>query len=63
MKTTIEYLAGHVDVLPDVMPTITDNGEPGSFVLYLNNKDMEITSDDIPLDIVKRVIFEPENVK
>jgi hypothetical protein len=56
MKTIIEFEDGKIEERDDVVPSI-DIEE--NHTVCLVSSDYEIISDDIPLDLIKRIIFIP----
>jgi hypothetical protein len=61
MKTTVEYHDGSTQEFPDAAPNLEIESEPAANTLTMIDAQCTVVSDDIPLIVVKRVIFEPED--
>lgn len=55
MKTIIEFKDGHAETVEDAAPTVYFDSENSvSFI----DTDCGVVGDDVPLEMVKRIIFE-----
>lgn len=56
MKTVIEFKDGHSETVEDAAPSFGDGDN--EMTVYCIDADMGILTDDVPLSLIARVIFE-----
>lgn len=56
MNTTIEFKDGHTEIVDDGMPSFGDGDD--DITVYCVDTDMGILTDDVPLSLISRVVFE-----
>lgn len=57
MKLIIEFKDGHTEVVEDAMPNFSPDHELGPVLTGMDN-DCGLITDDVPLNVVKRVVWE-----
>lgn len=60
MKLTLHFKDGHAETVEDAMPTFTEGEDGESMLVSGMNKNCECVTDDVPMELLTRVVWEAE---